>query len=67
MVFFPDEVTQADKAAHLAPLTWPEITGTVLLISIALYIGLQPAGMMGWIEGALKSPLMQPCIGGVTR
>ena len=67
MVFFPDEVTQADKAATLDPLTLPEITGTVLLISIALYIGLQPAGMMGWIEGALKSPLMQPCIGGVTR
>lgn len=64
MVFFPDEDSKGRGAAPLDPLTWPELTGTLFLIAIALYIGLQPAGLMGWIEGALKSPLMRPCIGG---
>ncbi|MCB1209629.1 MAG: NADH-quinone oxidoreductase subunit M [Verrucomicrobiales bacterium] len=64
LVFFPDEESTKRDNTPLAPLTWPEISGTLLLIGIALYIGLQPAGLMGWIEGALKSPLMRPCIGG---
>jgi NADH-quinone oxidoreductase subunit M len=48
-----------DHSHHFSPLTWPEITGSLLLLATTLLIGLRPDLLLNWITPALQSPLMQ--------
>ncbi|MSU46358.1 MAG: NADH-quinone oxidoreductase subunit M [Lacunisphaera sp.] len=43
----------------LAPVTWPERTGAILLLAATLLIGLKPDLLHNWIGPSLQSPLMQ--------
>jgi NADH-quinone oxidoreductase subunit M len=48
----------ASEDAHpLAPMTWPEITGVVLLASVSLAVGLYPRILLETIEPAVKALL----------
>ena len=44
---------------HLDPITWPEKTGTFLLLAATLLIGLRPDLLLNWIVPSLQSPLLQ--------
>ena len=55
-----DETTEVTTHPHLmAPVTWPERTGAVLLLGATLLIGLKPDLLLNWIVPSLHSPLMQ--------
>ena len=43
----------------MAPVTWPERTGALLLLAATLLIGLKPDLLLDWIAPALQSPIMQ--------
>lgn len=43
----------------MAPVTWPERTGAILLLGATLLIGLKPDLLLNWIVPSLQSPLMQ--------
>lgn len=51
--------TAAVQHAPLPPLTWPERTGAILLLTATLLIGLKPDLLLNWIVPSLQSPLMQ--------
>jgi NADH-quinone oxidoreductase subunit M len=50
----------------LAPITWPEKAGALLLVATTTYIGLKPDVLLDWITPALQSPLMQAMLKGGT-
>lgn len=54
----PAHATEA-HTHPLDPLTWPEISGSILLLAATLLIGLRPDLLLNWITPALQSPLMQ--------
>jgi NADH-quinone oxidoreductase subunit M len=49
----------ADHAHPFAPITWPEKTGTALLLATTLLIGLKPDLLLNWIVPSLQSPLLR--------
>ena len=51
---------------HLAPITWAERAGAMLLIGATVYVGLKPDILLDWITPALQSPLMQAVLKGGT-
>jgi NADH-quinone oxidoreductase subunit M len=50
----------------LAPITWPEKAGALLLVAATTYVGLKPDVLLDWITPALQSPLMQAMFKGGT-
>ena len=48
---------EQEHAHPLAALTWPEITGTVLLAGVSLVVGLYPKILLDAIEPAVKTLL----------
>jgi NADH-quinone oxidoreductase subunit M len=55
-----DEATDVTTHPHLmAPVTWPERTGAILLLGATILIGLKPDLLLNWIVPSLQSPLMQ--------
>jgi NADH-quinone oxidoreductase subunit M len=60
--FFSDALPSAHVLEHehahaLAPITWPEVTGTVLLAGVSLFVGLYPKILLDAIEPAVKALL----------
>jgi NADH-quinone oxidoreductase subunit M len=60
--FFSDllpsaHVLEQEHAHALAPITWPEVTGTVLLAGVSLLVGLYPKILLDAIEPAVKALL----------
>jgi NADH-quinone oxidoreductase subunit M len=60
--FFSDVLPSAhaleqEHAHALAPITWPEVTGTVLLAGVSLFVGLYPKILLDAIEPAVKALL----------
>jgi len=60
--FFSDVLTNAHTLEHehaqaLAPITWPEVTGVVVLTSVSLFVGLYPKILLDTIEPAVKALL----------
>jgi NADH-quinone oxidoreductase subunit M len=58
--FFSDTPPAAHlhEAGHeLAPMTWPEVTGVVLLTSVSLAVGIYPRILLDTIEPAVKALL----------
>jgi len=53
-----------DAGLHLAPITLAEKSGAALLLGATIFVGLFPGGLLGWIEPALRSPLMQAVVKG---
>ena len=48
-----------DHPHPFAPITWPEKTGTALLLATTLIIGLKPDLLLNWIVPSLQSPLLR--------
>jgi NADH-quinone oxidoreductase subunit M len=48
----------------MAPITWAERAGALLLIAATVYIGLKPDILLNWITPALQSPLFQTAFKG---
>jgi NADH-quinone oxidoreductase subunit M len=60
--FFSDNLPHArelvhENGHHLAPITWPEVTGVTLLASVSLAVGLYPRILLDTIEPAVKTLL----------
>jgi len=60
--FFSDVLPTARALEHehahaLAAITWPEVTGVVLLTSVSLFVGLYPKILLDAIEPAVKALL----------
>lgn len=55
------------NALPLAPLTWPEKTGALLLLAATVFVGLRPDVLLRWIEPALESALFQAALQGGVR
>jgi NADH-quinone oxidoreductase subunit M len=60
--FFSDvlpsaHVLEQEHAHALAPITWPEVTGTVVLAGVSLFVGLYPKILLDAIEPAVKALL----------
>jgi NADH-quinone oxidoreductase subunit M len=60
--FFSDllpsgHVLEQEHGHALAPITWPEVTGVALLISVSLAVGLYPRILLDAIEPAVKTLL----------
>jgi len=60
--FFSDTLPHArelvhENGHHLAPITWPEVTGVTLLVSVSLAVGLYPRILLDTIEPAVKTLL----------
>lgn len=45
-----------------APISWPEVAGSVLLLAATLGAGLFPGILLGWIRDGLSTPLMRGLI-----
>jgi len=59
------EGAASEPPAHpLAPITWPEKLGAVLLLAASVGVGLKPDLLFNWILPALQSPLMQAALKG---
>lgn len=58
----PDVVL--DAAHPLAPVTWPEKLGALLLLGAAIYVGLCPDSLLDWIRPALAAPFFHPYLAG---
>jgi NADH-quinone oxidoreductase subunit M len=61
-VFFSDALPSAHEHLHandhaLPPITWPEVTGVVLLAGVSLAVGLYPRLLLDSIEPAVKALL----------
>jgi NADH-quinone oxidoreductase subunit M len=55
----------AQPHAHpMAPITWAERAGAMLLIAATVYVGLKPDVLLNWITPALQSPLFQAALKG---
>ena len=44
----------------MAPITWPERAGAILLLAATVLIGLKPDLLLNWIVPSLHSSLLQP-------
>jgi NADH-quinone oxidoreductase subunit M len=60
--FFSDllpsaHVMEQEQGQHFAPITWPEVTGVVLLAGVSLAVGLWPRILLDTIEPAVKALL----------
>jgi NADH-quinone oxidoreductase subunit M len=60
--FFSDllpsaHVLEQEQGQHFAAITWPEVTGVVLLAGVSLFVGLYPKILLDTIEPAVKSLL----------
>ncbi len=60
--FFSDTLPTAhaleqEEEHALAPITWPEISGVVLLAGVSLWVGLYPRVLLAAIEPAVKALL----------
>ena len=55
--FFPARKADAEPAAPLPPLTWPEISAIALLILVSFAIGVYPKPWMTLIDDGLRSSL----------
>jgi NADH-quinone oxidoreductase subunit M len=58
----PDVVL--DTAHPLAPITWAEKIGALLLLGAAIYVGLCPDSLLDWIRPALASPFFHTYLSG---
>ncbi len=57
--FFGQSPDKPHVEAHAyPPLTWPEKTGAILLLTTTVLLGLRPDLLLDWIEPALRSPFM---------
>ncbi len=60
--FFGQTDANAAVTTHphlMAPITWPERTGAILLLTATVVIGLKPDLLLTWIVPSLQSPLLQ--------
>ncbi len=64
LAFYPDTETAPANAEPMEKITIAEITGALLLLAATIYLGLQPARTLEWIDAGLQSPLMRGLIGG---
>jgi NADH-quinone oxidoreductase subunit M len=48
---------EAEHAHPFAPITWPEVTGVVLLAGVSLWVGVYPRILLDAIEPAVKALL----------
>ena len=64
LAFFGQTKTTGTEPNY-APLSWPEKTGSLLLLATTILIGLRPDLLLNWIEPALESPLMSALIQGM--
>ncbi|MCX6937655.1 MAG: NADH-quinone oxidoreductase subunit M [Verrucomicrobia bacterium] len=55
-----------DEAHAMAPISWPEKTGALLLLAATLWVGLKPDVLLDWIVPALQSPAFKAVINGGT-
>jgi len=60
--FFSDHVPSAhvleqENHHELAAITWPEVTGFVMLAGVSLFVGLYPKILLDTIEPAVKALL----------
>jgi NADH-quinone oxidoreductase subunit M len=60
--FFSDvmpsaHVLEQERAHPFAAITWPEVTGTVLLAGVSLFVGLYPKILLDAIDPAVKALL----------
>jgi NADH-quinone oxidoreductase subunit M len=60
--FFSDalpsaHVLEEEEGHHFAAITWPEVTGVVLLTGVSLFVGLYPKILLDTIEPAVKTLL----------
>jgi NADH-quinone oxidoreductase subunit M len=58
----PDVVL--DPAHQMAPITWAEKLGALLLLGAAIYVGLCPDALLDWIRPALAAPFFQSYLTG---
>jgi NADH-quinone oxidoreductase subunit M len=56
--------TRPEAGFHLAPITWPEKAGALLLLGATIYLGLSPDTLLDWIRPALESPAFQAILTG---
>jgi NADH-quinone oxidoreductase subunit M len=61
--FFSDalpgaHVLEQEQGHEFAAITWPEVTGTVLLAGVSLAVGLYPKILLDAIEPAVKTLLL---------
>ena len=62
MAFFSDalpsaHVLEEEHGHHFVAITWPEVTGVVLLAGVSLFVGLYPKILLDAIEPAVKALL----------
>ena len=50
-------VLEEEQGHHFAAITWPEVTGVVLLAGVSLFVGLYPKILLDAIEPAVKTLL----------
>lgn len=66
--FFGSTRTNAAAPAHghegVAPITWPEVVGALLLLGTTVLIGLRPDLILDWVVPGLNSPLFRAVLGG---
>jgi NADH-quinone oxidoreductase subunit M len=60
--FFSDalpsaHVLEQEHGQHFAAITWPEVTGVVMLAGVSLWVGLYPRILLDSIEPAVKALL----------
>jgi len=60
--FFSDalpsaHVLEEEEGHHFAAITWPEVTGVVLLAGVSLFVGLYPKILLDAIDPAVKTLL----------
>jgi NADH-quinone oxidoreductase subunit M len=56
--FFSDTPPNPHEHGHeLAAITWPEVTGVVMLVGVSLFVGLHPTILLNEIEPAVKTLL----------
>jgi NADH-quinone oxidoreductase subunit M len=60
--FFSDllpsaHVLEQENVQHFPAITWPEVTGVVMLVSVSLFIGVYPKILLDTIEPAVKALL----------
>jgi len=48
---------EQEKAHPFAAITWPEVTGTSLLVGVTLFVGVYPRVLLDAIEPAVKALL----------
>jgi NADH-quinone oxidoreductase subunit M len=50
-------VLEQEQAHPFAAITWPEVTGTALLVGVTLFVGIYPRILLDAIEPAVKALL----------